>query len=157
MTEQTPQSPPEQAPEIIIKAVARKNALFLTVLGSAGLLLCGLLANFWWVELRLVLVLLVLVSFLVMLVGIFKYFEPHDSFVLTPCVLQHFHRYGSWQVDWQNIQIISQPRVTQGIESKELNYIGIKLADPDLLSQAISRRLANRLLQPRRVKRSSDR
>ncbi len=140
----------EAAPEIAIKAVARKNALFLTVVGCAGLLVCMLAANFWWDSLRLVLVLLILVSFLVMLLGIFKHFEPEDSFVLTPQLMLHRHRHGQWQIDWDNIMIIAQPRVTQGIEAKDLNYIGIKLRDLDLLSKAISPRLANRLLHEQR-------
>jgi hypothetical protein len=140
----------ENPPEIMIAAVARKNALFLTVLGACGLVLCLLAANFWWDSLRLVLVLLSLVSLLTMMLGIFKHFEPHHSFVLSPSALQHFHRHGNWQVQWENIQIIDQPRVTQGIESKELAYIGIKLRNIDAISQTISIRLANRLLHEQR-------
>jgi hypothetical protein len=140
----------QQPPEIAIKAAARKNAQFLTVLGAAGLLICMLAANFWWDSARLVLVLLILVSFLVMLVGVFKHFEPQDSFILSPSALQHFHRHGNWLVNWDNIMLIAQPKVTVGIESKELNYIGIKLRDLSLLSGAISPRLANRLLHEQR-------
>lgn len=140
----------EESEQITIKAVARKNALFLTVVGAVGLLFSILLTNFWWDSMRLVLVLLLLVSFLVMLVGLFKHLEPDNSFVLTPSRLQHFHRHGNWQVSWDNIMIIDQPKVTQGVESKELNYIGIKLRDINMISQAISPRLANRLLHEQR-------
>jgi hypothetical protein len=140
----------QQAPNISIKAIARQNALFLTVLGSGGLLLSILLANFWWDSYRLNIVFISLLSFITLLIGLFKHFEPLNSFDLTPNGMIYYHRHGRWEVTWDNVMIIAQPSVTQGVESKELSYIGIKLRNTDVLAKVISRRMANNLLQEQR-------
>ena len=139
-----------QESNIAIKAIARQNAMFLTVLGCSGLLLSVLVASFWWDSYRLNIVLISLVSFNTLLIGLFKHFEPLNSFDLSPRGMVYHHRYGSWQISWDNVMIIEQPKVTQGIESKELSYIGIKLHDTDVLAKVISRRMANHLLQEQR-------
>lgn len=140
----------ETSPHITIKAIARQNALSLTVFGCAGLLLCLLAANFWWDSYRLNLVFFSLLSFITLLIGVFKRFEPENSFELTPSGMVYYHRRGSWKVSWDNAMIIDQPKVTQGVETKKLNYIGIKLRDPQVMVNSVSRRMANQLLQEQR-------
>jgi hypothetical protein len=140
----------KETPSITIKAIAAQNALFLTVLGSAGLLLSALLANFLWHDFRLPIVFVLLMSFVTLLIGLFKHFEPPISFDLSPEGMIYYHRYGQWQVSWDNVMIIDQPKVTEGLETKELSYIGIKLRDADALAKTVSRRMANHMLQEQR-------
>lgn len=139
----------ETAPVITIKAIARHHAKTLMVNGLLGLILSGLLANFFWWDFRLHLVLLLLVSLILLIIGAFKHFEPVNSFELTPQYLCYFHRYGACQLAWDNIQRIDIPVVTQGIEAKPLAYIGIRLKNPEVLAQ-LPRRLANNLLSEQR-------
>lgn len=140
----------QNKPNISIKALSRQNAMTLTVSGVAGMALCAVAAGFWWHDYRLNIVFLFLVSFVTMALGLFKHFEPPNSFELTPDLMVYCHRYGNLPVSWDNMMIIDQPRVTEGAESKELAYIGFKLKDADVLAKSISRRMANHLLQEQR-------
>lgn len=140
----------QESPNITIKAIARQNALTLTVSGCVGLLLCLLAANFFWAEFKLNIIFVFLLSLITLLVGLFKHFEPQNSFSLTPDGITYFHRRGHWQVQWHNVMIIDQPSVTKGLESQPLAYIGIKLRDAEVLAKEVSRRMANQLLQEQR-------
>jgi hypothetical protein len=139
-----------ESPNITIKAIARQNALTMMIFGACGLLLCILAASFWWHDYRLNIVMFFLMSLVALIIGLFKHFEPDNSFELTPEGMVYFHRRGSWQVSWDNVMIIEQPKVTQGVEAKPLSYIGIKLRDSQVLAKIVSRRLANQLLQEQR-------
>ncbi len=144
MTEQQTQ------PSIYVKAVARQNAMSLMIGGVVGMSACALAAGFLWQDHRLNIIFLFLASFVTLLMGLFKHFEPINSFELTPECLTYCHRYGELKIPWGNIMIIDQPRVTEGVESKELAYIGLKLKDVETLRETLSRRLANNLLQEQR-------
>lgn len=122
----------------------------LTIFGIVGMALCAVAASFWWADFRLNIVFIFLASFVTMIVGLFKHFEPQNSFELTPQGMVYCHRYGDLTVEWDNIMIIEQPRVTEGVESKELAYIGFKLKDAEKLAEVVTRRLANNLLQEQR-------
>ncbi|MCJ8270192.1 MAG: DUF2982 domain-containing protein, partial [Psychrosphaera sp.] len=140
-----------ESPNITIKAIARQNAQPMMIFGACGLLLCTLAASFWWHDYRLNIVLFFLISLVTLIIGLFKHFEPENSFELTPSGMVYFHRRGSWQVSWDNVMIIEQPKLTEGVETKALSYIGIKLRDSQVLAKVISRRLANQLLQEHRA------
>ena len=146
----TEQNNPSDLPNIAIKAEARQNALSLMVFGCVGLLVAALAANFWWDELRLQIVFGFLASFVTMVLGLFKHYEPLNSFELTPEGIRWNHRHGTWLVDWDNIMMIEQPRVTVGTESKSLNYIALKLKDSESLTRSLPRRFANQLLGEQR-------
>jgi hypothetical protein len=140
----------ENAPHITIKAIARQNVVTLVVSGCVGILLCALAANFFWQDYRLNILLVFLFCLVCVIIGLFKHFEPINSFELTPNGLSYFHRYGHLHIDWHNVMIIDQPKVTEGVEAKELSYIGIKLRDSDVLAKMVSRRFANNMLQEQR-------
>ena len=139
----------DSSPVITIKAIARHNVQTLLVSGAFGMALSALMANFYWHDIRMQIVLIFLVSFVCLLVGIFKHFEPQNSFELTPEQLLYCHRYGHLDLAWDNIMRIDMPKVTEGIESKVLPYIGIKLKDNEVLAK-LPRRLANNLLLEQR-------
>ena len=134
---------------ITIKAIARHNVQTLLVSGFAGMALSALVANFFWQDIRMQIVLVFLVSLVCFIIGIFKHFEPENSFELTPEQLTYCHRYGRWNIQWDNIMRIDMPKVTEGIDTKVLPYIGIKLKDSEVLAQ-LPRRLANNLLLEQR-------
>ena len=134
---------------ITIKAIARHNTQTMLVSGVFGVAVSAVLANFFWHDYRIQIVMIFLVSFVCLLVGIFKHFEPQNSFELTPQQLSFFHRRGQLNIEWDNIMRIALPKITEGIETKELPYIGIKLKDSEVLAK-LPRRLANGLLLEQR-------
>lgn len=134
---------------ITIKAIARHNVQTLLVSGVFGMALSALVANFFWHDYRMQIVLVFLVSFVCLLVGIFKHFEPQNSFELRPEQFSYCHRYGHLNLAWDNMMRIDIPKVTEGVETKALPYIGIKLKDSEVLAK-LPRRLANNLLLEQR-------
>jgi hypothetical protein len=137
-------------PTILIKPLARHHANFLTLLGGITLLLTLLLCNFFWQQARLPLMLMILIAIVIIFIGILKWSEPQHSFILTPQKLHFAHRYGFWQLNWQQISHINKISETFGIEQYQLAYIGIRLYNLSDLASTISPRLASRLLHEQR-------
>lgn len=136
----------QQKPSIIIKPIAKHNGMFLCVLG--GLLLCAtvLVAQFYWQIFRLAHIFVILVSLVIILVGVVKLLEPDISLYLTPDKIIFNHRYGHWQLTWQDIQNIQPVSEVIGLDREALPYIGIRLVHIDKIAKNISIRLANRLI-----------
>ncbi len=82
--------------------------------------------------------------------GISKLLEPEVTLSIDLQGIRYFHRRGEVQIDWQNIQRLDQPRVTQGLETITLPYIGIKLKTVGPVLDCISLRLASGLLTEQR-------
>ncbi len=82
--------------------------------------------------------------------GISKLVEPEVTLSIDPLGIRYFHRRGEVQIGWQNIQRLDQPRVTQGLETITLPYIGIKLKAVGPVLDCISLRLASGLLTEQR-------
>lgn len=135
---------------ITISPKSKRNALTLTLLGCALLLITLAAAQFWWQAFRLQLIVLLLVSSLVIFLGILKSYEPKVSLVLTRDNLIHVHLAGKWVIGWQDIKRIGRPTFTQGIEQITLPYIGIKLGNLAKIASHISPRLANKLIHEQR-------
>ena len=82
--------------------------------------------------------------------GISKLLEPEVTVCINAEGLRYFHRRGEVQIGWQNIQRLDQPKVTQGLETITLPYIGIKLKTVGPVLDCISLRLASGLLTEQR-------
>ncbi|NMP31565.1 DUF2982 domain-containing protein [Thalassotalea sp. M1531] len=132
-------------PEIKIKPFANYHGRFLLVAGIALLCISIALSHHYWHALRLVLILVILVSIVLIFIGIAKRLEPEFSFHLTPTALSYFHKYGHWQISWQNIQRVGNVKLSSSVNHQVLPYIGIKLKNSEVLAKNISLRLANRL------------
>jgi len=133
-------------PVIKIKAKASHHGLFLLVVGCAILLVAAALSAYFWQALRLVLIYVILVAMVIILIGVLKRLEPKYSFILHPQQLHYYHKYGCWQLRWQQIQHISPIKETRGLSLMALPYLGIKLYELESVVQQISPRLANRLI-----------
>jgi hypothetical protein len=135
---------------IAIKPDANRHALFLTTTGTLLLLFVILLSQFYWDQVRLLLVFGTLVSLVITFIGINKLLEPRVSFYLTPQFLRYQHRYGHWQICWDDIQIIAQIKQSIDIDTDDLPYLGISLRSLASITDNISPRLANRLMHEQR-------
>jgi hypothetical protein len=133
-------------PTINIKAKARHHAVFLILVASLLALFTLLLSQFYWHQYRLVLIFSYLTSLVIFITGIAKKLEPTFSFILSPKNITYNHRFGHWQLTWQQIQRIALIKETSGMAQIELPYIGIKLKNIDDLAEQLSPRLANRLI-----------
>lgn len=79
-----------------------------------------------------------------MLLGILKMQQPVYSFTLTPNSLTYRHYYGSWTIPWDNIQRVDIPKITHGIDRKEMSYVGLKLRNSEAFLETLPARLAVR-------------
>ena len=137
---------PVLLPVIKIKANANQHGWFLILFGSTALFIILVLSHYFWRELRLTLIYLILLVIVIILTGILKRLEPTYSLILKPQGIRYFHKYGYWHLSWQQIQNINQLKETSGLTRLELPYIGIRLYDLESLVDQISPRLANRLI-----------
>ena len=137
-------------PVIKIKANANQHAWFLILVGGIMAILTLLLSQHYGQDDRLVFIFLYLQALVIIIIGLFKCSEPKYSFYLTPQGIQYNHRYGTWNIEWQQIQNINIIRETFGLLSVDLPYIGIKLKNITPLADQISPRLANKLIHEQR-------
>jgi hypothetical protein len=140
----------KNAPSICIKAQSNHNALFLILLASILFMLTLVLSQHYWRQFHLVLTFIYLAELVVFITGLAKYFQPQFSLTLTPSYLKYQHRYGQWQLSWQDIQRISLMNETLGVNPLQLPFIGIRLTAIATLATSISPRLANRLIHEQR-------
>jgi len=133
-------------PIINIKAQANHHAVFLLLVGFILLMLTLLVSQHYWQTMKLVLIFMYLVTLVVVITGLAKYFQPQFSYHITPEKLKYQHIYGNWQLSWQQIQAINPIREVSGFTTISLPYIGIRLVNLETLAQQISPRLANRLI-----------
>ncbi|WP_372872345.1 DUF2982 domain-containing protein [Shewanella sp.] len=85
-----------------------------------------------------------------MILGYARVSQPPVSLRGDPTGLFYFHRRGQYGLSWDNIARIDVPRVSQGLESLDLPFIGIKLKRINPLLDVISPRLATGLLSEQR-------
>jgi hypothetical protein len=135
---------------IEIRRSAKRNVLTTALLGGLGLLLASQILLWLPAVFYVPSLLLISLSLVTLLVAFFKYREPLHSFVLSRHTIHYLHKNGRWQLDWDNIQRIAVPRITQGLEQNELSMVGIKLKSYQPLLSAISPRLITNILMEQR-------
>lgn len=133
-------------PTIKIRAQTNHHGMFLLLVGWFFLLLTLLVGQYYWHQLKLVLIFIVLATLVIMVTGLTKVLQPRFSYSITPVRLNYQHICGNWQLTWQQIQAIKPIRETYGLSTLDLPYIGIRLNNLDELAKQISPRLANRLM-----------
>ncbi|TRX56777.1 DUF2982 domain-containing protein [Thalassomonas sp. M1454] len=103
--------------------------------------------NYWlWDDFKIQLTIIMFASFVVLLIGVLKKFEPSYSYKLTPGQLSFYHRSGKWHIKWQDIVRIGSVKASIQGQLIELAFIGIKLNNIETIAASVSPRLANRLL-----------
>jgi len=133
-------------PVIKIKAQSTHHALFLMLTALITLMITFAINLNYWRQFQLVFTFIYLSELVIFITGLAKYLQPQHSLCLTPKGIKYQHRYGQWQVHWQEIQQISLMNETFGLTQVQLPYIGIRLIELSILAHQISPRLANRLI-----------
>ncbi len=135
-----------ELPVINIKAQSNHHALFLMLVALIITFSTLIVSQGYWRQFQLVIIFIYLCALVIFITGLAKYLEPQYSLCLSPYGIKYQHRYGHWQVQWQQIQQISLIHETFGLTQVQLPYIGIRLNQISTLAQQISPRLANRLI-----------
>ncbi|WP_343841474.1 DUF2982 domain-containing protein [Bowmanella denitrificans] len=135
---------------IHIRAGAKRNGFSLCLFGLLGLLLSALWLSFLPDWLKLAGIFLTSASLVTILVGWLKVREPVHSFELSRTSLKYLHRFGSWQIEWHNIQRVGVPRVRRGLEHQNMELVGIRIKDYEPLLNNLSPRLASNILMQQR-------
>lgn len=132
-----------------IVAATKRNGITLALISA--LLLCVSLIIFiaarHWFGPGLVLFTLGAVG---LVLGYAKVSQPPESLKGDAEGLVFFHRRGQYRLEWENIQRIDVPRVSQGLDSLDLPFIGIKVKKINPVLDCISPRLATGLLSEQR-------
>lgn len=131
---------------INIRPNSKRNASLLLFLGSVLIVVLMLFSILFWQDFKLQITFLLLASFIVLLSGLLKYFEPQFSFSITPDFILYNHRKGHWQILWQDIIRVGDVKADVKGEHVQLPYVGIKLNSLENIAQNISPVLANKLL-----------
>lgn len=134
---------------VLVRPLSKRNGLTLTWGGA-----CSLILGFGLFILFPTFFAIGLVFFslgaIALILGLAKVYEPETTISLDEKGLSYFHRRGKVFIAWDNIQRLDIPRVTQGFNTIELSYLGIKLKHLNPVLDNISLRLATGLLTEQR-------
>lgn len=134
---------------VSVRPLSKRNGLTLTWLGGLSLLLgFGLFLTL--PALFAVGLMFFSLGAISLILGLAKVYEPETTLSLDDKGLTYFHRRGKVFIGWDNIARVDIPRVTNGLDTIELSYIGIKLKHLNPILDNISLRLAAGLLTEQR-------
>lgn len=135
---------------ITINPNSKRNQISLISIG--GLLIFAVVAFIpsYWQQANLVLSFLLCVGLIVFFIGVLKYLEPETSYTLTRKSLAYQHKYGGFEIDWQDIQRIAQVKEQSFWQEDKLPFIGVNLKNRDKFLATLSPRLASRLIHEQR-------
>lgn len=135
---------------IRIRADVKRNGFTLCLAGTVALFLSAMWLAWMPELLRLAGIFLTSASLVAILIGWLKIREPAYSFELTPERFRYLHRFGSYSLEWSNIQRIDIPRLHTGLSHEPMELVGIRLKHYAPLLDCISPRLASNILMQQR-------
>lgn len=138
-------------PLIQIRSTSKRNGLTLFVAGLGLFLLCAISLSMLPTQYQIAGMFFVAASLVAMLLGWFKLREPVHSLLISKQHIRYSTRFGSWQIDWHNVQRIDIPKSTNSHRNAEYDMLGIRLKDIEPLIESISPRLATNLLLNQRA------
>lgn len=148
MTEQ--QISHDSAETIQIRPVAKRNGLTSLFFGVGLMLLAAAMFRLLPEHFSLAAIIVTSAGIVMLLLGIMKMREPEHSLLISREQILYHHRKGMWQLDWQNVQRIDIPRVSVGLEQKNLTLVGLRIKEYGPILQRISPRLMTHLLMEQR-------
>eukprot|EP00487_Bulimina_marginata_P001071 TRINITY_DN12233_c0_g1_i1.p1 TRINITY_DN12233_c0_g1~~TRINITY_DN12233_c0_g1_i1.p1 ORF type:complete len:132 (-),score=11.05 TRINITY_DN12233_c0_g1_i1:202-552(-) len=111
-------------PVINIKAQSNHHALFLMLIAGIITFFTLMFSQDYWHQYRLVLTFIYLSGLVIFITGLAKFLQPKFSLCLTPEGIKYQHRYGLWQLNWQQIERIStNQKKLYALETNSLDLI----------------------------------
>lgn len=135
---------------ILVRANAKRNGLTSLMFGCGAMLLAILMFKLLPDSFKLLAIFTTSAAIVGLLLGYFKIREPEHSLAISKKEIDYQHRNGSWQLDWENVQRIDTPKVSAGLEQKNLTLVGIRIKEYGPLLQSTSPRLMTHLLMEQR-------
>ena len=122
-------TPPKENQSIFIRANAKKNSLTSLIVGVVALILAILMFRILPENFNLLAIFTTTGAIIALLLGYLKAREPEHSLEISREQIDYQHRSGSWKLTWQNVQRIDVPRITSGVEQKQLTLVGIRIKE----------------------------
>ncbi|WP_440054999.1 DUF2982 domain-containing protein [Pseudoalteromonas sp. T1lg65] len=132
--------------EVKLRALTRKHGLEFMLIGGIVLIVLMVFVKLRPTPISILEIIIASAMLVLLLVGFLKSQQPYFSLTLSPRNFSYIHKYGSWSVTHHNFHSSGIPKVQQGIETLELNAVGIKLNDIDDFLSGLTPRLAGKLL-----------
>ncbi|WP_410477289.1 DUF2982 domain-containing protein [Pseudoalteromonas piscicida] len=132
--------------EAKLRATADRNGVEFMLVGAIGLVVIMLFVNLRGTAITIVEIFLASAMLVAIFVGFLKSQQPYFSLYITEQELRYVHKYGAWPLSIVNFHSSGIPKVQQGVETLELNAVGIKLNDIDAFLLNLTPRLAGKLL-----------
>ena len=148
MTEQ--QQATEHSETIHIRPIAKRNGLTTLVIGGGLFIVAIALFRLLPGELNIFAIAVTSAALVMLLLGYLKIREPEHSLSISKEQIHYQHRNGRWQLAWQNVQRIDIPKVSLGLEQKNLTLVGIRVKSYGPILDKISPRLMTHLLMEQR-------
>lgn len=134
---------------VSIRPLSKRNGLTLTWIGASAVIF-GFGVFIIFPDLMALGLVFFSLGAIALILGLAKVYEPETTINIDGQGLTYFHRRGKVFITWDNIQRVDIPRVTQGVDTIELSYLGIKLKHLNPILDNISLRLAAGLLTEQR-------
>lgn len=135
---------------IFIRANGKRNSLTSLIVGTFTLLVAVLMFRILPKNFELLAIFTTSAGIIALLLGYLKIREPDHSLAISKENIDYRHRSGSWKLAWDNVQRIDVPKITSGMEQKQLFLVGIRLKDYGPILDSISPRLMTHLLMEQR-------
>jgi len=140
---------------MLIRPIAKRNGVTITIVAglfifsSVIALLTTSTNSDYYLYFPLLAAMLIL-GICLLIIGVVKINDVYYRFSLTNEGIHYFTSRGGFTVLWQDIQRIDIPRINDGLDLKELPYIGIRLNQREhLINSASLPTLSHMLLEQR--------
>ncbi|GEK09400.1 DUF2982 domain-containing protein [Pseudoalteromonas sp. McH1-7] len=132
--------------EAKLRATANRHGAEFMLVGAIGLVVIMLFVNLRGTPISIIEIFLASAMLVAIFIGFLKSQQPYFSLCFNEQEFSYVHKYGAWSLPIVNFHSSGIPSVQQGIETLELNTVGIKLNDIDAFLINLTPRLAGKLL-----------
>ncbi|PCK31423.1 DUF2982 domain-containing protein [Pseudoalteromonas piscicida] len=132
--------------EAKLRATANRHGVEFMLVGAIGLVVIMVFVNLRGTPITILEIFIASAMLLAIFIGFLKSQQPFFSLYFTEQEFRYVHKYGAWSLSIVNFHSSGIPKVQQGLETLELNTVGIKLNDIDEFLINLTPRLAGKLL-----------
>jgi hypothetical protein len=129
-----------------LRALANRQSIEFMLVGAIALVIIMVFVTLRATPISLLEIALASAAIVAIMLGFLKSQQPYYSIEMSPQRLVYYHKFGEFLLEHHNFHSSGVPSVTQGVETLELNVVGIKLKDIDVFLSDLTPRLAGKLL-----------
>lgn len=129
-----------------LRAQANRHSIEFMIVGGISLAVIMIFVSLRSSEISILEIALTSSAIVAILIGFLKSQQPYYSILLDAQQIIYVHKFGQWQIGIHNLHSCGIPQAGETFELLELNAVGIKLISIDEFLEALSPRLAGKLL-----------